>query len=163
MKTHEKGSDGLDADDSNADDRQHSQGVTRRGFMQSGGLAAALGAAIPFARFMPAGLVPVALAETDTPFTIVGKDGLVVLNDRPVNAETPAHLLDDDITPANRLFVRNNGIPPEKSVIDLANWRLEIAGEACATPRSFSLEQLKNDFKQHTYQLHIECGGNGRY
>ena len=37
--------------------------------------------------------------------------GLIVLNDRPVNAETPAHLLDDRVTPASRLFVRNNGVP----------------------------------------------------
>ena len=42
-----------------------------------------------------------------------GKDGLVVLNEHPLSAETPAHLLDDAITPSARHFVRNNGIPPE--------------------------------------------------
>lgn len=138
---------------------------TRRGFMKSTGLAAMsslLGATIPLARFMPAGLIPVALAESTSAFEIEGKDGLVVLNDRPLNAETPAHLLDDDITPASRMFVRNNGIPPEKHTIDLASWQLEIGGESCVTPRSFSLAELKKDFKHHTYQLHIECGGNGR-
>ena len=46
-------------------------------------------------------------------FFVEGKHtGLTILNDRPVNAETPAHLLDEDITSAMRLFVRNNGIPP---------------------------------------------------
>ncbi len=61
---------------------------------------------------MPGGLIPAALAATDEPFEIPGKDGLIVLNDRPLNAETPPHLLDDDIKPANRFFVRNNGIRP---------------------------------------------------
>ena len=37
---------------------------------------------------------------------------LVILNDRPINAETPAHLLNDPITPSDLFFVRNNGIPP---------------------------------------------------
>lgn len=169
MGENKRGIHELYADDPKLADKQlwgrRADPLTRRGFIKSSGLAAmtsVLGAAIPFARFMPAGLIPAALAESDAPFTLEGKDGLVVLNDRPVNAETPADLLDDEITPASRLFVRNNGIPPQKTDIDLASWRLEIAGESCETPRSFSLEQLKSDFKHHTYQLHIECGGNGR-
>ena len=83
--------------------RRQTSGVSRRGFIKGSGLAAmatALGASIPFARFMPGGLMPAALANTDTPFEIQGKSGLIVLNDRPINAETPAHLLDDAVTPA---------------------------------------------------------------
>jgi hypothetical protein len=38
---------------------------------------------------------------------IEGKDGPIVLDDRPVNAETPAHLLDDPVTPTARHFIRN--------------------------------------------------------
>jgi hypothetical protein len=60
---------------------------------------------------MPSGFFPAALAEEL--FSIQGKDGLLIPNDRPVNAETPAHLLGDSITPTERLFVRNNGIPPD--------------------------------------------------
>jgi len=88
--------------------------LTRRGFIRGSGLAAmslALGAAIPFVRFMPEGLIPAALAQSSEPFQLQGKDRLVVLNDRPMNAETPPHLLDDEITPASRLFVRNSGTP----------------------------------------------------
>ena len=136
---------------------------TRRGFLRGTGYAAmcaAVGAAIPFARFMPAGLIPVALADADVPFEIPGKDGLVVLNDRPVNAETPPWLLDDEVTPAARLFVRNNGIPPVD--VDADNWRLEIGGESCLNPRSFSIAELKAQFEHHEYQLLIECAGNGR-
>lgn len=139
--------------------------VTRRGFLRGGGLAAmsaALGAAIPFARYMPGGLIPAAFADTAAPFAIEGKDGLLVLNDRPLNMETPAHLLDDAVTPAARLFVRNNGIPPVLDAIDPDGWTLDIAGESCIEPRTVTLAELKSRFTHHTLQLQLECAGNGR-
>jgi len=126
--------------------RRQTSGVSRRGFIKGSGLAAmatALGASIPFARFMPGGLMPVALANTDTPFEIQGKSGLIVLNDRPINAEAPAHLLDDAVTPAKRLFVRNNGIPPETESIDPDHWTLQIEGESCLEPQSLTVAELK--------------------
>lgn len=109
---------------------------------------------------LPKGLVPVVLAEELS--VLPGKDGLTILNDRPINAETPAHLLDDKVTPASRLFVRNNGIPPLTEDIDPLEWRLHVDGEACGEPRSFTLRELKQEFEHHTLQLQIECGGNGR-
>ena len=139
--------------------------LTRRGFMKGSGLvamSAALGASIPFAKHMPGGLIPAALAQSDEPFAIEGKSGLVVLNDRPINAETPAHLLDDPVTPASRLFVRNNGTPPATWDIDPLAWEIHVEGEACENPTVFTLGELKRQFKQHTLQLQIECGGNGR-
>lgn len=139
--------------------------VTRRGFLQGSGLAAmsvALGAAIPFAKYMPGGLIPAAFAETDESFAIEGKDGLIVLNDRPLNMETPAHLLDDAVTPAARLFVRNNGIPPELGSIDPDAWTLELAGESCITPKTITLAELRSRFEHRTLQLQLECAGNGR-
>jgi len=139
--------------------------VTRRGFIKGSGLAAmasVVGAVIPFARFMPAGLIPVALADSTEEFKVVGKDGLIVLNDRPINAETPAHLLDDEVTPASRLFVRNNGIPPITEGIDPQNWAISVEGESCANPQTFTLGELQSRFKHYHYNLHIECGGNGR-
>ena len=54
--------------------------LTRRGFLTKGGLvamSAAVGASIPFAHLMPGGLIPAALAQSDAPFEIPGKDGLV--------------------------------------------------------------------------------------
>jgi len=92
---------------------------------------------------------------------IEGKDpNLSLLNDRPLNMEAPAHILSDMITPANRMFVRNNGLPPED--IDLNNWSLRIEGESAKQDISFTLEELKTKFKHHTLQLTLECGGNGR-
>ncbi len=139
--------------------------VTRRGFLgrsARGAFAVALGAPIVFWREMPAGLIPAALLDTQDPFEIPGKRGLTILNDRPINAETPAHLLDDDVTPAERLFVRNNGMPPPQAKIDPSTWTLEISGESVERSKTFTLAQLKNNFEHHTYQLTIECGGNGR-
>ena len=139
--------------------------VTRRGFLNGTGLAAmavAVGASIPFAKYMPGGLIPAAMAQSGEPFSIPGKSGLVVLNDRPINAETPAHLLDDPVTPASRLFVRNNGIPPATFDIDPMAWTIQVEGEACEQPHTFTLQELQDSFKHHTLQLQIECGGNGR-
>lgn len=139
--------------------------VSRRGFLRGSGLAAmtaVLGASIPFARYMPGGLIPAALAQSDESFSIPGKSGLIILNDRPINAETPAHLLDDPITPASRLFVRNNGVPPSTWDINPLEWRVHIEGEACERPEVFTLGELQQRFKHHRLQLQIECGGNGR-
>lgn len=139
--------------------------VSRRGFLRGSGLAAmsaVLGASIPFAKYMPGGLIPAALAQSDESFFIPGKSGLIVLNDRPINAETPAHLLDDPVTPASRLFVRNNGIPPATWDIDPMAWEIRVEGEASERPIVMTLRELQERFKHYTLQLTLECGGNGR-
>jgi DMSO/TMAO reductase YedYZ molybdopterin-dependent catalytic subunit len=131
----------------------------RRGFLRGAGLAAfgaALGAAVPFHRHFPAGLIPHALAQGSV---VAGKDGLIILNDRPFNAETPAHLLDDPITPIARHFIRNNGLPPED--MSATDWRLRIDG-LVDRPMTLSIADLKRDFETVTERLVIECGGNGR-
>jgi len=135
-------------------DRVGLQNLSRRSFLKSSGIAtlsAAMGS-----------VIPESLAGAQTAIQIPGKSGLTVLNDRPINAETPAHLLDDAVTPSDRLFVRNNGIPPVIEGIDADQWTLQIGGESCIEPRSFTLAELKSTFEHHTLQLQIECGGNGR-
>ncbi|MDH3240401.1 MAG: sulfite oxidase [Alphaproteobacteria bacterium] len=132
----------------------------RRGFLRGAGLAtmgALLGATIPFHRNMPAGLIPEALAAKD--IKIEGKDGLTVYNDRPVNAETPAHLLNDDVTPTARHFIRNNGAVPAN--MDAASWKLTIDG-LVDKPMTLSIADLKKNFQVVSEKLVIECGGNGR-
>jgi alkyldihydroxyacetonephosphate synthase len=110
---------------------------------------------------LPAGLLPAALAQTSEPLRLAGKDpGLVVLSEEPLTAETPAHLLDDDVTPASRLFVRNNGDLPAS--LDAASWTLRIDGEAVERAVELSLAELRRDFANHTLQLRLECAGNGR-
>jgi DMSO/TMAO reductase YedYZ molybdopterin-dependent catalytic subunit len=142
-----------------------SSSLTRRGFLGRKALAAfgaLLGGRIVFGDRFPSALIPAALAQSNQPFTIEGKDGLTLLNDRPVNAETPAHLLDDKVTPGNRLFIRNNGHPPPRDSIDPAKWTLEIGGPGVDRPTTFTLPELKKAFENITLQLTIECGGNGR-
>ena len=134
----------------------------RRGFLKGAGLAAmgaVVGGSIPFHREMPGGLIPAALAESTSEFAIPGKDGLTVLNDRPINAETPAHLLDDAVTPTERHFIRNNGIPPEE--FGPEGWTVQIDGEVNRNA-AFTIDDLRKNFETVTLQLTVECGGNGR-
>ncbi|HKJ17598.1 MAG TPA: sulfite oxidase [Xanthomonadales bacterium] len=122
-------------------------------------LAGLLGAPIVFERLMPNGLVPVVLADSGLS-PIEGKNGLTILNDRPLNAETPPHLLNDDITPTDRMFVRNNGRPPETP--DPGSWTLSVSGESVVASRQYSIADLQSNFEQVDLQLVVECGGNGR-
>jgi sulfite oxidase len=124
-------------------------------------LGSLLGSKVVFARYLPAN-IPL-LGLTSASDQLPGKHpGLLVLNDRPINAEAPPHLLDDKATPGDKLFVRNNGIPPERDSIDPSKWTLTISGEAVRKALTFSLPELKANFTHHSFQLTIECGGNGR-
>lgn len=131
----------------------------RRNFLRGmslASMAAMLGvSAIPYHKNMPEGFIPVAFAGEG----IDGKDGLTVHNDRPVNAETPPHLLDDKVTPTKRHFIRNNGVPPTN--MDASSWTLTIDG-LVDKPMELSIADLKKKFEVVTKQLVIECGGNGR-
>lgn len=131
----------------------------RRGFLKNAGLAAMgalVGAAIPFHRNIPAHFIPVALAAEGV---IPGKDGLTVLNDRPMCAETPPHLLDDAITPTERHFVRNNGLMPDD--LDASRWTLAIDG-LVDMPLTLGLDDLGARFEVVNRALTLECAGNGR-
>ncbi len=123
-------------------------------------LASIVGANIVYGSKMSANYIPLALQDPD-PFKMFNKDKeMVVLNDKPWNMEAQAHLLDDRVTPNKYIFVRNNGLIPEE--IDVKNWTLTIDGESVKQKKTYTLEELKSKFKQHTYQLTLECGGNGR-
>ncbi|MEO0779509.1 MAG: sulfite oxidase [Bacteroidota bacterium] len=140
--------------------------LTRRGFLRRSArsaMALALGGPLVFGEHFPAGLIPAGLAHREDDFALPGKHpDLRVLNDRPINAETPPHLLDDELTPGELFFVRNNGLPPAINTIDPQKWTLRIDGEAVRRPRTFSLPELQAQFTHHRYQLTLECGGNGR-
>lgn len=136
--------------------------TNRRQFLKTSALtsmAMMLGTDIVFGNNLPIGMNIIGLEEIGA--SLPGKDGrMTILNDRPINAETPPYLLDDKITPGEMFFVRNNGIPPVE--IDVDNWTLTIGGESAKKEIVFTLAELKSKFKQHTYQLTLECGGNGR-
>ena len=137
---------------------------SRRGFLKKSGLAAmglALGADVVFANQMPGGLIPALFVNSREPFQLDGKHSeMTVLNDRPWNIEAPPHLLDDNVTPADKLFVRNNGIMPPST--DIKNWTLTIEGESVKEKKSYTIKELQSRFENISQQLTIECGGNGR-
>ncbi|MEM8847407.1 MAG: sulfite oxidase [Bacteroidota bacterium] len=123
-------------------------------------LATILGADIVFGHNMPEGYTPLVLQDPD-PFKLFNKDsGMSVLNNKPWNIEAKAHLLDDKVTPNKYMFIRNNGLIPEN--IDVNNWTLTFDGESVSKPKTYTLAELKSKFQHYTYQLTLECGGNGR-
>ncbi len=112
--------------------------------------------------FPPANVVLAQEADPPTMETIKGKVGLTVLSDRPLTAETPVTLLDDEVTPNSRHFVRNNGRIPERARTgDLSDWTLTVDGEV-ETPLTLGLDELKQRFEHREASLVIECAGNGR-
>jgi sulfite oxidase len=148
--------------------------TSRRGFLGGAGVAAMgamVGGSIPFSKNMPAGFVPAAYAQSTPPaaekkgpqlLDFPGKDkNLVVLGDRPLVAETPEALLDDDTTPTAKFFIRNNGNPPPEPAANADAWKLSIDGEV-NKPLELTLGDLKKNYKPQTLRMVLECGGNGR-
>lgn len=159
--------------------------VNRRGFLGGAGLAAVgatVGGAIPFSQSMPSGLIPGAFAQAQPAspapapaaapaapaapkgpiyLNFPGKnDKLVVIGERPLVAETPEHLLDDDTTPTEKFFVRNNGQIPEAAK-ETDKWKITVDGEV-NNKLDLTLGELKAKFKPVTQRMVLECGGNGR-
>ncbi|MFC4096888.1 sulfite oxidase [Euzebyella saccharophila] len=137
--------------------------MNRRKFIERTTLATItglIGTEIVYGLKIPRGYAPLALQDPD-PFKLFGKDKeMVVLNDKPWNMEAQAHLLNDKVTPSSKMFIRNNGLIPEE--IDTDSWTLTINGESVQKEKSYTLKELKSKFNTHTYQLTLECGGNGR-
>lgn len=136
---------------------------SRRNFLKRTSVAtlgALIGSKIVFGKNLPNGYLPIVLQGED-PYKLFKKHSeMRVLNDRPWNIESLPHLLDDKVTPNDKMFIRNNGLIPQD--IDEATWTLTIDGESVSKSKTYTLSELKSKFKHHTYQLTIECGGNGR-
>lgn len=132
----------------------------RRKFIRNTGivsLATIAGYEVVFGKNLPMELVGLK-EDGDLPAGVDPE--MTLLNDLPWNIEAKAHLLDDPVTPASKFFIRNNGIVPEKP--DPKTWQLIIDGESAKSSKSYSIDDLKSKFKTYSYQLVIECGGNGR-
>jgi len=136
--------------------------VKRRKFIKSSLLTSvttALGIPIVFGNLLPENVLAIGLNNSQN--TLPGKSAeMIVLNDRPINAETPPHLLNDRLTPNDLFFVRNNGLPPSK--VNVAEWTLTIEGESAKSKKTYSLSDLKSKFKEYSLEITLECGGNGR-
>jgi sulfite oxidase len=165
--------------ESNVAERRSGAAASRRDFFGAAGLAAmgAAGSGLATDAFAQSAPAPAAGAPAPSGQTSPGpsapqqkgpqlldypgkEKGLVVLGDRPLVAETPEHLLNDDTTPTARFFVRNNGQIPDDAKLGDA-WKIAVEGEV-ASRLELSLGELKARFQPVTYRMVMECGGNGR-
>jgi sulfite oxidase len=150
---------------------------SRRGFLGGTGLAAvgaAIGSGMPFSNdsgsLIPAAHAqgaaapaPAAPAAPKGPqyLKFPGKnEGLVLLGDRPLVAETPESLLDDETTPIEKFYIRNNGQIPDETK-DADAWKIVIDGSV-ENRQETTLGELKKKYRAVTYRMVLECGGNGR-
>lgn len=137
--------------------------MQRRKFLKKSSLATlatAIGVPVVYGKNLPEGYELLGLQDPN-PFKLFNKDSqMVLLNDKPWNMEAQAHLLDDMVTPNKYMFIRNNGKIPQN--IAVSEWSLTLDGEAIKQKKTYTIQDLKSKFKHHTYQLTLECGGNGR-
>ena len=84
--------------------------------------------------------------------------GMQYHSERPLTGSVPAHQHDFDITPTDRMFVRNNLLTPD---IDASQHRLAVKG-LVDKEVSFSVDELKKTFSAVTLQGMLECAGSGR-
>lgn len=84
-------------------------------------------------------------------------DGLVIRNQRPLDAETSFADLEPWLTDAERFFVRSHFGPPAQLPAD---WKLTIDGDV-RTPLTLTLDEIKG-LPDRTRTVTLECAGNGR-
>lgn len=82
---------------------------------------------------------------------------LVLVEERPFNAEAPLAALAEPLTPTRLFYVRNHFDVPH---IDVNSWRLTIGG-AVGAPLAYSLNDLQR-LAERTVIVTLECAGNGR-
>ena len=105
------------------------------------------------------GLIPAAWGGVEQ--NLLPKPDMLVHSEQPFNGEFAPHLLNDDVTPTARHFVRNNSSIPERAKKgDLNGWQLTIDGEV-HKKLALSMDDLIR-FPQVTMQAVVECAGNGR-
>ena len=105
------------------------------------------------------GLMPIVLVDAQA--AGLPKSDMLVHSENPFNGEFAPHLLNDDVTPTERHFVRNNSGIPERAVKQtLHGWQLVIDGEV-HKKLALSMEDLTR-FPQVTMDVVLECAGNGR-
>jgi DMSO/TMAO reductase YedYZ molybdopterin-dependent catalytic subunit len=79
-------------------------------------------------------------------------------SERPLTGSVPAHEHDFDVTPSDRMFVRNNLLTP---AIDINAHRLTIKG-LVDKELSWSVFDLAKSFRTVSVQAMLECAGSGR-
>lgn len=139
--------------------RENTTDESRRSFLAGvagAGALAALGQAVP---------VREARAQAAVPGTIANEvikaekaSAMQYHSERPLTGSVPAHEHDFDLTPNNRMFVRNNLLNPD---IDINAHRLTIKG-LVDKELTFSVAELQKAFPVLSMAGMLECAGAGR-
>lgn len=140
-------------------DQETLQAAPRRGFL---GAAATLasGALVPVVGYAQsdAPTQPVTPGTVSNEEILRDKDrSLKVHTERPLNGSAPGEFMSFDVTPTNRLFMRNNLLVP---ALDAKTHVLRIKG-LVDRPLELRLEDLKK-MELFTTQAMLECAGSGR-
>jgi sulfite oxidase len=83
--------------------------------------------------------------------------GLIVRSARPLDAETPVAALRSETTPNDLFFVRSHFGAP---AVGLHPWSIEVGGGERS--RTFTLEELRDEFPTVRRMAVLQCSGNGR-
>lgn len=144
-------------------------GLTRRQLLQRGATGAValawpgLSSRLAWSQERPllAPGLPAGVYDTAVLDALPGKKPLIKLSYRPPNYETPVSYFKTAITPNDAFFVRYHLADiPEK--IDPQSWRLQVGGEAAATPFQLTLPELQTGFEQIEITAVCQCSGNRR-
>ena len=141
--------------------------LSRRDFMSrlagAGALAATGGAAL--SKELWAQAAAPAKPATDPPGTVANSAVLAEKvpemkphSERPLTASVPAEHHNFEVTPNDRMFVRNNLLTPD---LDAGSHRLTVKG-LVDKELTFSLDELRRTFEVVTTQAMLECAGSGR-
>ncbi|HYL88240.1 MAG TPA: molybdopterin-dependent oxidoreductase [Burkholderiales bacterium] len=123
------------------------------------GLRDALGAVGGMAELGFAELPDGTLAEQAL-YSLPGKVPLIKKTFRPPNFETPIQYFRTPITPNRAFFVRWHlaAIPQ----IELKNWKLAVGGDSAERQLTFTMNELKKQFKPTEITAVCQCSGNRR-
>ena len=88
------------------------------------------------------------------------KTDLILLTSRPPQLETPMKYFERAITPNEAFFDRYH-IFPIPTNVDLATWRLKVAGHV-DRPLELSMDDLKTKFPRAALTAVAQCAGNSR-
>jgi DMSO/TMAO reductase YedYZ molybdopterin-dependent catalytic subunit len=139
--------------------------LNRRVFLK-GAVASSVLSVLPikwvFAERLPAEMVPLDISALTWSKAEDLPSYFKILNTHPLNAHPPEHMLAPAVTPAEVSFIRWNGIVPDFKAMDAKTWTFRVDGESVKTAKTYTIEELKRQFKHHTLRLLIECGGNSR-
>lgn len=119
------------------------------------GVLATLGEALaqaPAAPAAPPGTIPNEAIKADK------AKAMQFHSERPLTGSVPAHEHDFDVTPGDRMFIRNNLLTPD---IDINRHRVTVKG-LVGKELSFSIPELQKAFPVVTMQGMLECAGSGR-